>query len=141
MAFILMSHKQIKICTEKPMEISNQVNRKREITTGNSTQMITFSAMENKEFWMVLQKLSVLRDMEMISQKPSLPKRQLKISKVFPQIFQDNQRIQDKVKHHDLITFTEFQMFKVATHGTLQDAFTVNQPLEKFYQTKILVNQ
>ena len=86
-AFTSMSHKQIKICTEKPMEISNQVNRKWEITTGNSTQMIIFSAMENKEFWMVLQKLSVLRDMEMISQKPSLPKRQLKISKVFPQIF------------------------------------------------------
>jgi hypothetical protein len=52
------------------MEIINQENRKRETTTGKWTQMITSLDMENKKFWMELLKLFVLRDMEMISQKP-----------------------------------------------------------------------
>ena len=67
---ILMKLKPNKTSIEKLMEIINQENRKREITTGKWTQMITSSDMENKKFWMELLKLFVLRDMEMISQKP-----------------------------------------------------------------------
>ena len=33
------------------------------------------------------------------------------------------------------------RMFKVPTHGTLLDVFTVNQILEKFYQIMTLENQ
>jgi hypothetical protein len=66
-----MKLKLNKICIEKLTVISNQESRKRETITGNLHQKITFSAMENKEFWMGLQKLFVLRDMEKISQKPS----------------------------------------------------------------------
>jgi hypothetical protein len=64
-----MKLKLSKICIEKLMVISNQENRKRETTTGNLHQKITSLGMENKEFWMVLQKLFVPRDMEKISQK------------------------------------------------------------------------
>jgi len=64
-----MKLKLNKICIEKLMEITNQENRKREITTGKWTQLSICLAMENKRFWMELQKLFVLRDMEKISQK------------------------------------------------------------------------
>lgn len=64
-----MKLKSNKIYIEKHMVIINQENRKRETTTGRWTQPIIFLDMENKEFWMELQKLFVLRDMEKISQK------------------------------------------------------------------------
>jgi len=64
-----MKLKSNKIYIEKLMVIINQENRKRETTTGRWTQLIIFLDMENKEFWMELQKLFVLRDMEKISQK------------------------------------------------------------------------
>jgi len=67
--FIWMKLKFNKIYTEKLMVISNLENRKREITTGNLTQVSICLVMENKEFWMELQKLYVLNDMEKISQK------------------------------------------------------------------------
>ena len=136
-----MKQKLKLICTEKLMVITNQENRKRETTTGNLHQKITSLVMENKEFWMELQKLFVLRDTEKISQKQSSLKRSLKTSKVSPQIFLDNPRIQDKVKTQDQITFTEFQMSKATTHGTPPDAFTENQMPERYYLTKIWENQ
>ena len=85
--FIWMKLKFNKICIEKLMVITNQENRKREITTGKWTQLTIFSVMENKRFWMELQKLFVLRDMEKISQKLLLQKRQLKTLKESPLIF------------------------------------------------------
>jgi len=66
----LMKLKPNKISIEKLMVTINQENRKRETTTGKWTQVITSLDMENKKFWMELQKLFVLRDMEMISQRP-----------------------------------------------------------------------
>lgn len=136
-----MKLKLNRICIEKLTVIINQENRKREITTGKWTQATICLDMANKEFWMVLQKHFVPRDMEKISQKLLLQKRQQKTSKELPLIFSDNQRIQDKVKLQDQITFMEFQTFKVTIHGMLLDVFTENQKLEKYYQIKIWENQ
>ena len=130
-----------KNCIGKLMVISNQENRKREITTGNLIQMSICSDMENKEFWMAHQKLSVLRDTAKTSQKQSSPKKQQKISKVLPQTSQDNLRIQVKDKIQDQTTFMEFQTYKDQTHGTPPDAFTVNQVQKKYYLIKIQENQ
>ena len=67
-----MRTKIFKICTRRPMETINQVNRKTEITSGNSTQMLMCLDMVKRESRMELPWHSMLSDMKTNSQKQQL---------------------------------------------------------------------
>ena len=125
-----------KLTATMPLE-----NKNREITIGNLIQQNTDLGMEKKEFLTELQKHWNLRDTMMISQKPWLLKRPLKISKAFHQTYWAFPKISDKDKLQDQTTYTVSKTFKATILGTLPDVSMENQTQEKLNQTEILENQ
>lgn len=125
-------------CTEKLTAITLQASKSKESITGNSTQQITDLDMVKREFSMELLLLCILRGTKSNTQRPSLFRRLLRTKRLLHQIFSESLRTWAKVKlTEELTSFTVSKMFKLVTHGTLQDAFMESQLRKRCSQTTI----
>ena len=131
-----MKTRPSQICIRRLMVTSSQESKRIEIMNGNSIQITTFSDMEKKELKTELPWHFTPRDMKTNSQKQPSSRRQSRIIELSLKTSLENQRTWDKVNQIEVpILFTASKTFKEKTHGTLLDAFMVNQTREKSSQT------
>lgn len=98
------------LCIGKLMEITPQVNKRTETTTGNLIQLSTVLVSVRRKFWMELPLLFIMRDMKNNSQKLSSFRKLSKTIKLLPLTTLESQRIWDKAKlTEEQNSFTELR--------------------------------
>lgn len=120
---LMMSLKPFPICTGRLMETLLLENRRIDNMSGSLTIPNIDLDMERREYSMVQQWLSIVRDLRKLSQKQLSSRKQLRTTKLLHLICLDSQRTLDRVKLIEAKnSFTVSKTFKEPIHGMLQDA-------------------